>query len=137
MTTEICLVLIQHTGLNDGVAVCRCLSFEILQCCSMYYKCFALDTVLYDVGVFNIIHMLPALFRAFNQLYNYIDCDLLFYTSVSCYTIICIGSRCLGTQVDALRGLNKVLCLEIVPRQVNHTQPQTMNCNVIPFTGID
>ena len=42
------------------------------------------------VGVFNIRHILPALFRAFYEII-YINCDLLFYplhyTSVSCYEI--------------------------------------------------
>ena len=42
------------------------------------------------VGVFNIRHILPALFRAFYEII-YINCDLLFYplhyTSVRCYEI--------------------------------------------------
>ena len=92
------------------------------------------------VGVFNTRHILPALFRAFYEII-YINCDLLFYHYTIQVLVVMkshmhIGDRSTDAPLDASCGLNNVLCMESVPRQVNQTQPQTMNCNaiVIPTT---
>ena len=78
--------------------------------------------------------------RCFEYLIKYTySCNLLFYTSVGCYVIICNGYGCSGTEEGVVRALNNVLCLEIVPRESSypHLKDREHQCNCYALYGIN